>query len=609
MLPELFLHSSSGRPPLRIGLLLDGLSLPRCFAEIIEHIERSNFARIELLVIRAEPAAAHPPAPRGSKWRTRLRVLADSKKRKLLGYGLYQKLDRRLFAQDNDPLEEVDIGARLAGVDRISVVPISKGFIHRFTAEDIEEIRKRGLDVILRFGFNILRGDVLRSARYGVWSYHHGDNEFYRGGPALFWEIYEKSLRSGVILQVLTEELDAGHVLAKAIFSTVGGLSNLRNRFTPYWGAVAMMIQKLYELHAHGWEFVEQRAVPRKPYQGKRKIYRAPTNGELAAWLIPAVSATLFRRMKRFFTGKQVWNWRIAWREGQSLLDGNEASVEDISSFRWQMPPAGHFYADPFLIEAEGRKWLFLEDYVYAKSRGVITCIEVLRGGELGEAHTVLNRDYHLSYPFVFEHEGNFYFIPETGDNQTVELYRAIEFPYRWTLEKILFHGKALDTTVLVHDGMFWFFTTVFAPHGEGACFCIFFSDRLDGEWQAHPQNPISMDIRDARAAGRVLRYDGRLFRVTQDGTENYGSSFSFREILNLTQTEYRETLVKTVFPCKPYEGTHSYDACGGFEVVDGVTHAPAKKWLIAADFPPEGPGEARSRGGIDPLSESRTVG
>jgi hypothetical protein len=41
-----------------------------------------------------------------------------------------------------------------------------------------------------------------------VWSYHHGDNEFYRGGPPHFWELYEKAPLSGVILQVLTEELD-----------------------------------------------------------------------------------------------------------------------------------------------------------------------------------------------------------------------------------------------------------------------------------------------------------------------------------------------------------------------------------------------------------------
>jgi hypothetical protein len=42
----------AGRPPLRIGLLLDDAHLPRCFAEVLDSIASSRCARIELLVFR-----------------------------------------------------------------------------------------------------------------------------------------------------------------------------------------------------------------------------------------------------------------------------------------------------------------------------------------------------------------------------------------------------------------------------------------------------------------------------------------------------------------------------------------------------------------------------
>lgn len=590
---EHFLASPSSRAPLRIGILLDGPVLSRCFEQVIDHIQRSNFAKIELLVVHA-PAAASAPRPRRTKLRILWDMLSDRELRKEIGHTIYGRFDKRFYEDANDPVGEVDCTDRLSGIESIKITPIVKRFVHRFVPADVEEIRKRDLDVILRFGFNILRGDVLKAARYGVWSYHHGDNDFYRGGPAYFWELYEKSELSGVILQRLTEELDAGFVLAKGYFATVpDSVSRAQNRFTPYWGSVHLVIQKLYELHNYGWEHLERQAVPSKPYQGKRKIYRTPKNWELAKWLIPTVAAKTARRAARALAGEKIWHWRIGIRAGGSHELYKE-NATDRSGFTWLEPPAGHFHADPFLIEDEGRVWMFFEDYLYCEVKAAIACREVFPDGKMGEARTVLRRPYHLSYPFVFRHEGNFYMIPESGENRTVELYRATNFPYEWKLEKVLFHGKAVDTTLIRDGDTFWFFTTIQAARGDGMCLCLFYSDRIDGEWKWHPANPISLDVRDARCGGRIFRHNGKLIRVSQDCAGHYGRSFSFREIVTLTKTEYRESLLRTVEPwSKSFFGTHTYGSCGGFEVVDGVMFAPKSGQMIRAELPPEGPPES----------------
>ena len=221
MLSSLYRQSESGSPPLRIGLLLDTAELPNCFAVVVDQILQSNFARLELLVFNAdeEKKTAEPPRKRSLITKV-IDLLRNRRRYHTLLFGLYERWDRRNIVPSENPHALVDCSARLEHVESISVTPITKRFVHRFPAEAVEHIRARQLDVLIRFGFNILRGEVLTAANYGVWSYHHGDGDYYRGGPAHFWEVYEGNPISGVMLQVLTEELDAGKVLYKGLFAT-----------------------------------------------------------------------------------------------------------------------------------------------------------------------------------------------------------------------------------------------------------------------------------------------------------------------------------------------------------------------------------------------------
>src|SRR5712675_2043712 len=281
-------NSSGDRAPLRIGLLLDSCEeISAVFAKIIEDIQASNFARIDLIVVRKtaaeKPAADKPSSSRTSKLARRL---TDATLRKHLLYDLYLRLDARLKPA-NDPVERVACNGFLSGIETLEVEPLGKKFVHRFPEDVLEKIRSKDLDVLIRFGFNILRGDILKAARYGVWSYHHGDNDFYRGGPAHFWELREGAPLSGVILQVLTDELDAGLVLCKSLFTTQPTISMSANRYAPYWGSTDFMIRKLNELHQYGWEHIEKNVVSPAPYQGQRKLYRLPTNADMAQWLAP----------------------------------------------------------------------------------------------------------------------------------------------------------------------------------------------------------------------------------------------------------------------------------------------------------------------------------
>jgi hypothetical protein len=573
MISSLYFHSESPGKPLRIGVLVDAWELPTAFRRVLTDIESSDFARLELVVFNCQPPGAPAPKPAISRY---LRSLLDPERRRLLLYGLYSKFDQRHVRSPN-PLGSVNCADILGSCPRMDVVPITKRFVHRFPPEAVAELRSHNIDVLLRFGFNILRGDVLTSAKYGVWSFHHGDNDFYRGGPALFWEIVENNPSSGVILQVLTEKLDDGSVLCKSRFSTERGLSRSRNIFYPYWGSAHFVIRKLHQLHERGWELIKQQVIPPAPYQGKTAIYRSPTNMQMVKWLAPTVAGKLLRRP---FQREKVHHWRVCLRRADSSRLVERAAGQ--SGNQWVSCERGHSYADPFLLQRHGQLWLFFEDYLYGEKRGRICCAPVKSDLSIGTARVCLDLPYHLSYPFVFQHEGEVFMIPESAANGTIDLYRAAHFPTSWKREKTLFRATAVDTTPIHHAGRWYFFTTLREPAGNAAFGAVFSADHLTSDWIHHPSSPISCDVSDARSAGAIEWLDGRLLRPVQDCKESYGRRIVIKEILELTPETYKDRALHSIEPDweRGLQGTHTYSYAAGVEALDAITFEPPKRIL-----------------------------
>jgi hypothetical protein len=496
---------------LRVGVLLDDNFLAKPLADVLGHIQECNYADIVLRVYNAGNNEI-PTAPRGSLVRRTLSLLRDAKRRNSIMWTLYDKVDARFAGESRRLLAPRDISNLLNGVPEISVTPISKGFTHRFPPEVVEKIKSYNLDVILRFGFNIIRGEILDLPRYGIWSYHHGDNDFYRGGPPYFWELVEGHPLSGVMLQILNEELDGGTVLCKGLAPTETTLLVSKNRVQPYLLGTTFVIRKMFELHRGGMaELVRKSVVPRT-YLGKQKIYRAPTNGQVARFLVAPLAR---KAINRPFRRPTVDHWRLAFRMGRQLPFQNPAAL-DLSGFRWFESPRGSFYADPFLWECKGRVFCFFEDYSYVSECGRISCGEVTAGCELVDVRPVLEPNYHLSYPFVFEDNGDMFLVPESAQNGTIDLYRATSFPYQWEYVRTMLDAPGLDTTIVWRDGLYWMFTSLSEPRGSSVQLAALFSSSLTGKYEFHYQTPITSDIRLARCAGRVFEHDGALIRPSQ---------------------------------------------------------------------------------------------
>jgi folate-dependent phosphoribosylglycinamide formyltransferase PurN len=107
------------------------------------------------------------------------------------------------------------------------------------------------LDFLVRFGFGIIRGEVLDAPKYGVFSYHHGDLREYRGRPAGFWEFMHDSDTIGVTLQQLTDELDGGGVIQIKEFE-IGESDTYQDVLsTAYLGGVDMLSEAVSSIHSN----------------------------------------------------------------------------------------------------------------------------------------------------------------------------------------------------------------------------------------------------------------------------------------------------------------------------------------------------------------------
>lgn len=208
-------------------------------------------------------------------------------------------------------------------------------------------------------------------------------------------------------------------------------------------------------------------------------------------------------------------------------------SAQDVSDVDAQ------YVADPFLYRRTEAWYIFFEVKNRATNQGDIAYAHSVDGLQWSYGRLVLDEPHHLSYPQVFDWEGETYMLPETGEASLVRLYRAARFPDRWEKVVDLLTGPHyVDPTLFRHDGRWWMFVST--PGND--VLRLYHSTELTGGWTAHPRSPLIVgDPNISRPAGRVVQHDGRLFRVAQDDYPTYGLQVFVFEITQLTKAEYAE--------------------------------------------------------------------
>jgi hypothetical protein len=277
------------------------------------------------------------------------------------------------------------------------------------------------------------------------------------------------------------------------------------------------------------------------------------------------------------------------WRVGiVPATIGEIAQAGTVPGAHW-LPeePDFTFLADPFGLWRDGRLHLFAEAYDYRDRHGVIDCLTFDSDFAMVARRTVLREPWHLSYPYVFEAEGETWMLPEAARSGALTLYRAAQFPDRWeAATQIALDVAPIDATPVRHDGLWWLFYSGGPDRAArmGALHAAW-AERIEGPWQVHPGNPIRQDMAGGRPGGTPFVAEGRLCLPVQDCSRTYGGAIRILRLTRLSPDAVETELGPPLTPpadTQYREGMHTLAACGPVTLIDvKKVDRTGRGWLI----------------------------
>lgn len=394
---------------------------------------------------------------------------------------------------------------------------------YELQSTEIENLKSYKLDVLLRLGWGILKGEILDIPKFGIWSFHHNDPHVFRGGPPAFWEIYHQKHTQGAVLQRINHKLDGGQILAETRIRT--NQHSFKTSYDEIVKESPLLLQK-----AIAQTFRDQQAtgptIDRK--QGIFKTF--PNNGQVISGLCKILqNKLLFQWRKRF--NSENWGTILSSLPMRSVTQSKQNIQYAVKKTRLKDDYA--FRADPFLLPKD--QGILYELYDKRSQNAVIAWSDLEGTSE----KIVLDTGHHLSYPFIVEHEQKTYVIPEqkSADDLTVYLWNN----EKKTLQTSFSIGisNCVDPTFVFYKGKWWLFCT--HPFQSNAHLHIYYSDNLEGPYLPHSQNPVKMDVRSARPAGQIVLDHDKLYRPTQCNDKFYGAGMNWMEITELTTNRFNE--------------------------------------------------------------------
>jgi len=216
----------------------------------------------------------------------------------------------------------------------------------------------------------------------------------------------------------------------------------------------------------------------------------------------------------------------------------------DVSDFG-----AADYVADPFLCPTADRWHLFFE--VFNRRRTPTAAIghsSSADGQKWTSGEIVLERGAHLSFPYVFEYDGEHYMLPDQqrdSDDARVTLFRATDFPKAWEPVSTIVSPprRTSDHVVFKWNDRWWCFV---GHEPSGSLYC-YHNDSLEADhWTPHAGNPVVSDrIEAARPGGRPLVTSEGILLFYQDCENGYGQCVRAGFVSELSPDSFVESLVQ----------------------------------------------------------------
>lgn len=501
-------------------VVLDSPAPAQWVISTLEKLDQHQNIELNQIIVQSTPDDSQHKKPR----QTALYRVA----RKLLyGYINRPRFDANIFESHPLPAKFHTL-ARAAGDDSVN-----------------EHSPTDTCDIVLHLGDLNRSSSRIPKAKHGTWIVKHKEltdriEETVSARRPLLWiHLWRvENYQTGALYRI------GSHALPMQSYSITDVLSY-------GFGSLPNLIESRLNWLAHGYQpeqFEADQIEPKMyPQYAFPDDYKAPHMSGIELSLRTFILLCL-QTKQRLRDKLQSEEWQLSFR-----LYNHHASDIELSEYHELKPPAKSIWSDPHLIVENDQTHVFFEELVLSENRGRIAWAVLTPTGFENEPQTVLEEDHHLSYPFVFKHQNDFYMVPETAARRTISLYKATSFPDQWErVSNIMDNIDAADSTLFKKDGLWWLFTNGSSHPSvdERDQLMLFYStDVLSGDWHPHPLNPVVTGVDRARMAGPIYTKDGEWFRPSQYGATRYGFGINISKIHSLSTTEYKETLISRLSP------------------------------------------------------------
>jgi len=471
-------------------------------------------------------------------------------------YKLFKRFEQWWFKSSYDATKPVMIGS-ITAPTVISFT--SKHWL--LNEEQLTKLQKEQFDLIYTIDWDPSKKENLsEAANYGLWYTKFGSGKYFNTNPPAFWEVMNDDSSIGSYLLARKNGTDS--IIYEGSTNTVP-YSVMNSYNSVAWTSASFLPNRINTLFAHAEDFF---FVFNSSLAVTSTTNKIPGNFEMAFLFVRNVLRYLAYKIKKqkndLFT----------------LLIANESfDFERTKTFHSIKPPKNSFYADPFVVEKDGINYIFFEEFIFSKNKAHISIIELNSSENTSPPKIVLDRPYHLSYPFIFCHNDEYFMVPETSSHNTVELYRAKGFPHDWEFIMNLVEGKSLiDVTLHFENGLWWMFANKFDhpfASTNDQLFLYYSKELLSTDWTPHPQNPVVTHIGNCRSAGRLFKKNGKLHRPAQNNaSKQYGYGLNINEVIVLNEKEYLEKEVFSFDLNKAgLKACHHMDFTKALTVIDGI--------------------------------------
>ncbi len=461
---------------------------------------------------------------------------------------LLYNLDKRVFArQPAYPAKHV--------LSRLRTRPL----VNLRNGDDLSSLN---LDVVVRLAAEPLSNELLKSVRFGEWTFNFTETQSPTFDWTGFWEVKEKAALTITAVNIRQASESVSKTLATAAYNTKFSAA-LNGAFVEE-KSVILMMRELRRL-ADTRELKPQR---HEPLKAKTTL---PGMFDATAYMFRLAGNVLGKIMiqARSRLGLDARSWRVHIGNGsvENFVPGQTTELK-LAEGMWA--------ADPFLFRWNNEDYIFFECFPNNRQNAWIS-VAKLADNKVELLGTCLRTSYHLSYPFIFNDGGDIFMIPETHQTNRVEVWRCTQFPLRWELYATTLEGQSpADTIMFRTDGQWWLLTSL-SDHYAYMDHCSeLYAFAVDGpalrSVVPHKRNPVIIGSDVARNAGRVHIVGDRLLRPSQcNSNGTYGYGLNIQEITKIDSNEYAESAVRLVRPdfMSGIVGCHHIDILGDRFVID----------------------------------------